>query len=97
MKVGDINNMPSISMFYGIIIYMYPDENDRHHTPHIHTKYAGEEAVFSIEDGEMMEGKIPQKQANMVRAWMEIHHEELKANWELAVTEGEIYRIDPLK
>jgi len=97
MKVGDINNMPSISMFYGIIIYMYPSDNERHHAPHIHAKYAEKEAVFSIKDGEMIKGEIPPKQANLVKAWIEIHNDELIANWELAITEKEVYKIDPLK
>ncbi|MCL2859077.1 MAG: DUF4160 domain-containing protein [Oscillospiraceae bacterium] len=89
--------MPSISMFYGIIIYMYPSEDKRHHTPHIHAKYSGKEAVFSIENGEIIKGDIPVKQANLVKAWMEIHNDELMANWELAVSEKEVYKIDPLK
>ena len=97
MEVGDINNMPSISMFYGIIIYIYQSDSGKHHMPHIHAMYSGEEAVFSIEDGEMIKGKIPPKQANLVRAWIAIHQEELMANWELAVSEKEVYKIDPLK
>jgi len=28
--------MPSISMFYGIIVYMYFIDNKQHHVPHIH-------------------------------------------------------------
>lgn len=31
--------MPAISMFYGIIIYMYFMDNKQHKTPHIHVKY----------------------------------------------------------
>jgi len=30
-------------------------------------------------------------------AWIEIHREDLMANWQLAVTGQEIFRIDPLK
>ena len=32
---GDIN-MPTISLFYGIIIYMYYFDNKEHKMPHIH-------------------------------------------------------------
>jgi len=31
--------MPSISAFYGIIIYMYFMDNRQHKAPHIHVKY----------------------------------------------------------
>ncbi len=31
--------MPAISMFYGIIIYMYYFDNKMHNLPHIHAKY----------------------------------------------------------
>jgi len=31
--------MPSISMFYGIVIYMYFKNNRQHNKPHIHARY----------------------------------------------------------
>ncbi|MFN7879487.1 MAG: DUF4160 domain-containing protein, partial [Sphingobacteriia bacterium] len=43
--------MPSISMLYGIVIYMYFFDDERHKAPHIHAKFQSDEAVFSIEDG----------------------------------------------
>lgn len=50
--------MPTLSMFFGIIIRMYyaPKENN---PPHIHAIYQGDEAVVRISDGEITEGKIP--------------------------------------
>jgi hypothetical protein len=33
----------------------------------------------------------------LVQAWMEIHREELVANWELARQGENVFRIDPLK
>jgi hypothetical protein len=47
--------MAIISMFYGLVIYMYFADNKRHHTPHIHVKYQDENAVFSIPDGHLPE------------------------------------------
>jgi len=35
--------------------------------------------------------------ARLVQAWIEIHREELLANWQLAVNGEEVFRIDPLK
>jgi hypothetical protein len=33
----------------------------------------------------------------LVQAWIEIHQEELMADWELAANGNEIFKIDPLK
>lgn len=89
--------MAIISMFYGIIISMYFYDNNRHHMPHIHVKYQEQEAVFSIPEGEIVEGKLKQNKMRLVQAWIEIHKEELMADWELAVNGQEIFKIDPLK
>ena len=48
-------------MFYGIIVSMYFFDSRRHKLPHIHVKYQGEEAVLSIPEGEVLEGKINSK------------------------------------
>lgn len=87
--------MPSISMFYGIIIYMY-NNGSEHNPPHFHAKYDGKYAVFNL-DGTLKEGDIPAKQQRMIRVWAEIHHEELNALWELCLSKEPLYRIDPLK
>lgn len=46
--------MPTISMFYGIIVAMYFYDDERHHLPHIHAKYQGQDASFSILDGAVL-------------------------------------------
>jgi hypothetical protein len=33
----------------------------------------------------------------LIQAWIEIHNDELMANWELALKGENIYKIDPLK
>lgn len=40
--------MPTISMFYGIVIRLYFYDDQRHKLPHIHAKYQDHEASFSI-------------------------------------------------
>lgn len=77
--------MPTISMFYGILIRMFFHDTDRHQMPHIHADYQGEVAVYSIPDGNVLAGKLPPKKHKLVVAWIEIHHEDLMADWELAV------------
>ncbi len=89
--------MPVISMFYGVIIAMYFFDNKQHKLPHIHVKYQDQEAVFSIPEGELIEGELKPNKMKLVLAWIEIHKEELMADWELAVNGQEIFKIDPLK
>ena len=89
--------MPTISMFYGILVLMYFKDNRRHHLPHIHIRYQDNNASVSIEDGNILEGTLPAKQFKMVQAWIEIHKEELMVDWELAVNGEEPFRIAPLQ
>ena len=86
--------MPILSMFFGIVIKMY--NNGEHNPPHFHAEYQGEKAVFNM-NGEIIKGKIPKKQEKLVAAWVELHKDELLANWECAINEQSLYRIDPLK
>lgn len=88
--------MPALSMFFGIIIYMYSEANGRHNVPHIHAEYQDYEAVISL-DGELMEGDFPRKKLKLVSAWMEIHADELAANWKLLSDGKEAFKIDPLR
>ena len=76
--------MPVISMFYGVIVMMYFFDTERHHLPHIHVKYAELTAVIDLENFQVIEGNLPNNKLRLVLAWMEIHRDELKANWELA-------------
>lgn len=89
--------MPSISMFYGIIVYMYFTDNRRHKKPHIHAKYQGHQIVVSIPDGEVLTGSIPNAKQKLLQAWIELHKDELMADWELAVSGEQPYKIDPLR
>lgn len=88
--------MPIISMFYGIIIRLYLIDNQHHNTPHIHAKYAEFEASLSIAEGEPLAGELPRKQLRLVQAWIELHRDELMADWELAVMGEMPYKIAPL-
>jgi hypothetical protein len=89
--------MPTISMFYGILVLMYFRDNRRHHLPHIHVKYQGSEVALAIDDGAVLDGSLPRKQLKMAQAWIEIHQEELLVNWELASNGEEPFRIAPLQ
>ena len=88
--------MPTISMFYGIIIRMYCGKSE-HNPPHFHAYYNDQKGIFRIEDGKMTEGNIPDKQRKLIEAWYLLRKEELEADWKLA-SNGELpFRIEPLK
>jgi len=90
--------MPTISMFYGILISIYfHDDNERSPLPHIHAEYAEYEASIAIDDGAVLSGDLPRSKLKLVQAWIEIHREELLANWKLAVAGEPVFRIDPLR
>lgn len=88
--------MPVLSTFYGIIVRMYREVGGRHNLPHIHAEYAGEEIVIAL-DGTILEGTIPKGKLKLLEAWMEIHHEDLEANWKLLSNGDQFFRIDPLR
>jgi hypothetical protein len=89
--------MAILSMFYGIIISMYYFDHQRHRMPHIHVRYADQEAVLALPEGQLLEGQLQRSKMKLVLAWIEIHREELMANWELATQGEQIFRIDPLR
>ena len=88
--------MPIISMFYGIIIRMYVIDNLHPALPHLHARYAEFEASIGIEEGEILAGNLPRKQLRLVQAWIELRRDELLADWELATSGEQPYKIDPL-
>lgn len=89
--------MPTISMFYGIVIYMYFFDNKKHKLPHFHASYGDDDAIFSIEDGDVIEGSLPKNKQRLVQAWAEIHKEDLMADWRLAVNGHNPMPIKPLE
>lgn len=58
--------MPTISMFYGVVIYLYFFDNERHKLPHIHAKYQGKDASFSIVDAALLSGELPLTKMRLV-------------------------------
>ena len=90
--------MPVLSMFFGIIVRMYREQGGKHNMPHIHAEYSGEEVVVAL-DGTVLEGEknFPRNKLKMLEVWMDIHHEDLEANWKLLSNGEQFFRIDPLK
>lgn len=94
-KKWRIDRLPIISQFYGIIITMYVNE-EKHHKPHIHIRYNEYKEVMDF-DGNILGGKVPYKQNQLVKAWVLIHREELESLWRLLQDENDYFKIEPLK
>ncbi len=89
--------MPTISMFYGIMVLMYFEIEEKHHLPHIHVRYQSNKASISIENGNLLAGDLPVRQLRMVQVWIDLHQEELLADWALAMQGEDLFRIEPLR
>jgi hypothetical protein len=84
--------MPTISRFYGIVIFMNYNE---HRPPHFHARYQDQEVTVEIESG-LVKGKMSRRALRMVFEWSEQHHEELVRNWDLARARRPLETITPL-
>ena len=84
--------MPTLSRFYGIVIFM--NYND-HPPPHFHARYQGNVALIEIESG-LVRGTMPRRALRLIFDWAEVHHEELLRNWELARERKPLEPIAPL-
>lgn len=76
---------------------MYYLDTKQHNLPHIHVTYQENNAVYSIPDGILLEGWLPSNKEKLLLAWIEIHNEDLMANWKLAISGNKLFRIEPLK
>ncbi|MCL2182312.1 MAG: DUF4160 domain-containing protein [Chitinispirillia bacterium] len=85
--------MPTICTFRGIRIYINWHD---HLPPHFHAEYAGMSVVIDINDIDILEGQISDKQLKMLLGWAALHQEELLENWELASKGEETFAITPL-
>ena len=87
--------MPTISFFHGIRIKMNTAERSQHNLPHIHAFCGDDEAVVGF-DGKLIRGFIPSNKMKLLKSWIKIHLDELKANW-IFIMDGEpVYKIQPL-
>jgi hypothetical protein len=88
--------VPTISMFYGIIVRMYfaPGE---HNPPHFHAYYNEYKATVDIRTCEIIEGDLPRRQQKLALAWAELHQDELMADWNLVMNGENPFRIQPLQ
>ncbi len=89
-------HMPIVSVFFDLIISMFYDER-QHNTPHIHVRYAEHNASVNITTGDVIIGSLPRPRLRLVEAWIELHRDELLANWELMKAGLAPERVKPLE
>jgi hypothetical protein len=85
--------MPTLSMFYGIIIQMFWDD---HAPPHFHATYAEHEALVDIRTLEVIGGQLPRRAMVLVLEWAQGHRAELLEDWELCARKQSPKKIAPL-
>ncbi len=84
--------MPTLSRFYGMVIFM--NYND-HLPPHFHVRYQDQEVLVEIDTG-IVQGKMSSRALQMIFEWSEKYQEELRRNWEFARTRKPLEPIPPL-
>lgn len=86
--------MPTISMFYGILIQMFYND---HAPPHFHARYAEYQGIIDINTLKILEGDLPRRALGLVLDWAELHQDELLSDWELCAKRQRPNKIEPLK
>jgi len=67
-----------------------------HNPPHFHVEYQDYEAIIEVDSG-LIKGELPRRAIKLVYEWLDLHHEELLKNWDLAQNREPLNPIDPLK
>lgn len=86
--------MPTISVFYGILIQMFWQD---HAPPHFHALYAEDEALIDIRTLEVIEGRLPRRALALVLEWAAEHRAELMEDWDLCAQMQTPKKIEPLR
>ena len=86
--------MPTISVFYGIVIQMFWRD---HAPPHFHALYAEYEALIDLRNLTVIRGSLPGRAMALVLEWANDHRDELLENWNLCRQMQTPKPIEPLK
>ena len=68
-----------------------------HGFPHFHARHADGKAKIRIDNLEVIDSSLAQRQLRFVLAWAELHQAELKENWRRARLGETLKKIEPLK
>lgn len=86
--------MPTISIFYGILIQMFWRE---HNPPHFHALYGEHEALIDVRELRVLRGSLPRRAMALVLEWAAEHRDELMEDWNLCSQLKHPKPILPLK
>lgn len=86
--------MPTLSVFYGIVIQMYWRD---HAPPHFHALYGEHEVLLDLRDLRTIRGSLPRRAMALVLEWAAEHREELMEDWDLCSQLMPPRRIEPLR
>ncbi len=68
-----------------------------HDPPHFHARYQQFRARVRIEDGEIIDGRLPPTVTRLVKEWTVLRREALTKNWVAAWTDGRLEWIEGLE
>ena len=85
--------MPTISMFYGIMIQMFWND---HAPPHFHALYSEFEVIIDIRTLEVIKETMPRRALTLVLEWASLHRAELMEDWILCEQNQMPKKISPL-
>jgi len=86
--------MPTLSVFYGIVIQMFWRE---HPPPHFHALYGEYEVQIDLRDLSVLRGTLPRRAMALVLEWATEHRDELMEDWNLCSQLQTPRPIEPLK
>jgi hypothetical protein len=86
--------LPTIAYFLGIAVRMFFNDHD---PPHFHVRYQQFRARVRIEDGQIIDGRLPPTVTRLVKEWTVLRREELTKNWVAARTDGRLEQIQGLE
>lgn len=86
--------MPTISIFYGILIQMFWGD---HPSPHFHALYAEYEVIVDIKTLGIVRGFLPKRALSLVLEWAVEHQTELLEDWVLCEKNQPLKKISPLQ
>jgi hypothetical protein len=85
--------VPELCRFLGIVIYMFFDD---HEPAHFHARYSGWRGRFLL-NGALLDGHMPPRVLGLIVEWANLHHVELRENWNRARAGLPLEKIDPLQ
>ena len=87
---------PLISAYHGIVV-TFPAPAPLHAAPVLLARYGDTQAEMDIEHNRVVAGELPFRRRILVQAWIELHREELLANWHHGRRTGDYFRVEPLR